>query len=53
MDNAVHSIDLKTGAYKRVDAKGDIPEPRVGHVAAGIEGKIYVFGGVSESYKAL
>ena len=42
----MHVFDLKTGKYERVQGKGDIPEPRVGHVAGVIDGDIYVFGGV-------
>lgn len=47
MDGAVHRVDLDTGAYERMEGKGDIPQSRVGHIAAVINGDIYVFGGVS------
>lgn len=46
VDNALHVVDLKTGAYEKVEGRGDVPEQRVGHVAAVVDGEIYVFGGV-------
>ncbi|WVQ93478.1 hypothetical protein IAU59_000552 [Kwoniella sp. CBS 9459] len=45
VDGDVHRIELSSGKYERIKASGDIPEPRVGHVAGVISGKIYVFGG--------
>jgi len=47
VDGAVHCVDLETGAYERIEGKGDVPQSRVGHVAGAINGTIYVFGGVS------
>ena len=46
-DNVVHKIDLKTVQYEQIHGRGDVPAPRVGHVAAAIAGQIYIFGGVS------
>lgn len=45
VDGDVHVVDITTGKYERVHGKGDVPEPRVGHVAGVINGNIYVFGG--------
>ncbi|WWD03412.1 hypothetical protein V865_001464 [Kwoniella europaea PYCC6329] len=45
VDGAVHLIDLSTGAYQKLAAFGQIPEPRVGHAAGAIDGRIYIFGG--------
>lgn len=43
----MHKVNLTSGAYEWIDAKGDIPQSRVGHVAGVINDTIYVFGGVS------
>ncbi|RSH83811.1 hypothetical protein EHS25_005426 [Saitozyma podzolica] len=45
VDNALHVIDLATGEHTVVQGKGDVPEPRVGHTAVVLGGRIYVFGG--------
>ncbi|WVF65845.1 hypothetical protein IAT40_000582 [Kwoniella sp. CBS 6097] len=45
VDGDIHRIELSSGNYERIKASGDVPEPRVGHVAGVIDGKIYVFGG--------
>ncbi|OCF31650.1 hypothetical protein I317_07482 [Kwoniella heveanensis CBS 569] len=45
VDGDIHRIELSSGRYERIAGSGDVPEPRVGHVAGVIEGKIYVFGG--------
>ncbi|WWC64336.1 uncharacterized protein I303_106946 [Kwoniella dejecticola CBS 10117] len=45
VDGDVHAVELASGAYRRISASGQTPEPRVGHVARVIDGKIYVFGG--------
>ncbi len=42
-------IDLYTGESHIVTAKGDAPEPRVGHTAVTIDSDIYIFGGVGHS----
>jgi hypothetical protein len=48
VSNSVHAINLLTGDYEEIEAKGDeIPRARVGHTAAVFKGEIYVFGGVS------
>jgi hypothetical protein len=40
-------VDLQTGAYDRVEAEG-APSLRVGHAAAVIGQRIFLFGGVSD-----
>ena len=47
VSNTVHCIDIKTGEYNEIKGTGDLPQARVGHTAATINGEIYVFGGVS------
>ncbi|ORX36726.1 hypothetical protein BD324DRAFT_651210 [Kockovaella imperatae] len=44
-DNVVHKIGIQDGKYEEVPGSGDIPPPRVGHVAATVSNQIYVFGG--------
>lgn len=45
VDNALHVVDIKSGAYEAINAP-NAPPARVGHVAGVIAGSIYVFGGV-------
>lgn len=45
VDNDMHIITLSSGDYKKVAAAGDVPEKRVGHTAAVIGERIFVFGG--------
>jgi hypothetical protein len=52
VSNTVHRIDIKTGEYNEIKGTGDIPQARVGHTAATIDGEIYVFGGVSLHHPA-
>jgi uncharacterized protein YcsI (UPF0317 family) len=52
VSSTVHCIDIKTGDYNEIKGTGDIPQPRVGHTAATIDGEIYVFGGVSATHQA-
>lgn len=46
VDTDVHVVDLKDGCYERVEASG-APSPRVAHAGAAVDGKVYIFGGVS------
>ncbi|KAL3424559.1 Nitrile-specifier protein 5 [Phlyctema vagabunda] len=46
VDNDIHIITLSSGDYKKVPAVGtEVPEKRVGHTAAVIGERIFVFGG--------
>lgn len=54
VDNVMHiytipSLDSAEADYQDIPAQasdgGDVPAPRVGHTAAVVEGRIYVFGG--------
>ncbi|RDW91087.1 Kelch-containing protein [Coleophoma crateriformis] len=45
VDNDMHIITLSSGDYQKVAAAGDIPEKRVGHAAAVIGERIFMFGG--------
>lgn len=47
VENIVHVVDISTGEYQTIEAKGDAPPPRVGHTGVAIGEDIYVFGGVS------
>lgn len=47
VSNSVHVIDLKDGRYEEIAGSGEVPEARVGHTAAVVNGEIYIFGGVS------
>ncbi|GMK59899.1 hypothetical protein CspeluHIS016_0901160 [Cutaneotrichosporon spelunceum] len=44
VDSAVHVVDLKTGEYEQVERPG-APPLRVGHAAAAIGQRIFLFGG--------
>lgn len=46
VDNAVHVVDIKTGEHESVLVE-NAPPARVGHAAATLHSKIYIFGGVS------
>jgi N-acetylneuraminic acid mutarotase len=46
VSSSVHCIDLKTGDYEEIEGRGEIPQARVGHTAATVNGEIYIFGGV-------
>lgn len=43
----MHKVDIETGAYEYVIVVGTVPAPRVGHAAATINDRVYIFGGVS------
>jgi hypothetical protein len=46
VDSSIHVLDLTSGSYDEFKCHGDIPEPRVGHVAGVVDGEIIIFGGV-------
>lgn len=41
----LYSLNVKTWAWTKVQAKGSVPEKRSGHQACAVEQKIFVFGG--------
>ena len=45
--NDLHSLDLSSMIWKKLNASGDIPSPRFGHTATKVGSAIYVFGGMS------
>lgn len=51
VSNSVHCIDIRSGEYKEITGTGDVPQARVGHTAATLDGEIYVFGGVSPNHQ--
>lgn len=47
INNQLRCFDLIKQCWSEVSAKGQLPPPRVGHGAAAIGSKLYVFGGRS------
>ena len=47
IDSIMHKCDLSSSCWTRVEAKGNLPSPRVGHTAARVGGSVYIFGGRS------
>lgn len=43
--NDIHVLDTTTLYWTRIEATGDVPEPRCGHKMVTIDEKLYVFGG--------
>jgi N-acetylneuraminic acid mutarotase len=43
--NDIHVLNTSTLTWTRVQATGNIPEPRCGHKMVAIDGKLYMFGG--------
>ena len=47
--NQIHSLNLKTSEWTLLKPKGDVPEPRGAHSAVLWQGKMIIFGGVSDT----
>jgi len=43
--NDIYVLNTSNLTWTRIEATGDIPEPRCGHKMVAIEGKLYMFGG--------
>lgn len=48
--NDIHKFDLNTGKWNKIEATGEIPNPREGHIALQYgKDKMIIHGGVDQS----
>ncbi|OMJ82808.1 hypothetical protein SteCoe_16405 [Stentor coeruleus] len=47
--NDIHTLDINTWQWAKIEAIGQLPEPRLGHVSCVINSSIIIFGGCSNN----
>ena len=47
--NDIHTLDISTWQWAKIEAIGQIPEPRLGHVSCVINHNLLIFGGSSNN----